>query len=82
MAALIAEIMGMSIEIETQQERLRPPGSEVDRLWADNTLARQLLGWAPEFQGREGLKHGLAATVRWFCDPANIARYKADRYNV
>ena len=82
MAALIAEVMGTSIEIESEPERLRPQGSEVERLWADNTRARELLGWMPQFDGREGLKRGLAATAAWFRDPVNIARYKADRYNI
>ena len=34
---MIAEIMGEDIEIETDEQRLRPDKSEVDRLWCDNT---------------------------------------------
>ncbi len=81
-ARLIAEAMGVEIEIETDAERVRPPLSEVERLWADNSKARDLAGWAPEYGGREGLRRGLALTCEWFRDPANLAAYKAEIYNL
>lgn len=79
---LIAEAMGAEIEIETEEERLRPKNSEVERLWADNAKAKRLFGWEPAYGGREGFKRGLAETAGWFADPANLAAYKADRYNI
>lgn len=79
---LIAEVMGVEIEIETDEVRLRPEKSEVNRLWADNTKAKQLVGWEPLYGGREGFKRGLAETVEWFMNPANLAKYKSDRYNI
>jgi len=79
---LIAEVMGAEIEIETDQERLRPEKSEVDRLWADNSKAKNLIGWEPAYGGREGFKRGLAETVAWFSNPDNLRNYKADIYNV
>lgn len=79
---LIAEVMDASIEVETDVVRLRPAKSEVDRLWADNGKARRLLGWEPLYTGRDGLRRGLEETVRWFTDPVNLARYKADIYNI
>ena len=81
-AAMIAQIMGSDAAIEHDQARLRPAASEVDRLWADNTKARSLLGWSPEYAGREGLRRGLTDTVRWFAEPKNLARYKSDIYNI
>lgn len=79
---LIAEVMGVDIEIETEEVRLRPDNSEVERLWAENAKAKELIGWEPEFAGREGLKRGLAETVAWFRDPANLRGYKSDIYNI
>lgn len=79
---LIAEAMGAEIEIETQEERLRPKNSEVERLWADNAKAKRLFGWEPPYGGREGFKRGLAETAGWFADPRNLAAYKVDRYNI
>ncbi|MBX9845853.1 MAG: NAD-dependent 4,6-dehydratase LegB [Xanthobacteraceae bacterium] len=79
---LIAEVMGKSVALECEDERVRPANSEVERLWADNGKARELLGWQPEFGGRDGFKRGLKITCDWFSDPANQARYRNDRYMV
>ncbi len=81
-AALIAEAMNAEVEIITDENRLRPANSEVERLWADNAKARQLFGWAPAYGGREGLKRGLAETAEWFMRPENLRGYKADIYNI
>lgn len=79
---LIAEVMDTEIEIKTDEVRLRPKKSEVDRLWADNSKAKILTGWKPEYGGKEGLRYGLEKTVAWFTDPRNLRNYKADIYNV
>lgn len=81
-ARLIAEAMSADIEIETDEVRLRPQNSEVERLWAGNAKAKRLFGWEPAYGGREGLKRGLAETAAWFAEPSNLAAYKADRYNL
>lgn len=81
-ATLIAEILGVDLSIETDSIRLRPSASEVERLWADNTLARDLLGWSPKFGGRDGLRRGLAETIEWFRQPGNQRLYKAGIYAV
>ncbi|MBK9135503.1 MAG: SDR family oxidoreductase [Betaproteobacteria bacterium] len=81
-ARLIARLMGRDVELLSDQERLRPAGSEVERLWADNTLARTLTGWTPQYAGLAGLERGLRETIDWFADPAHLARYKAGRYNI
>ena len=81
-AQLIAEVMHSKIEIITDESRLRPAESEVERLWADNTRASELLGWKPDYSGREGFKRGLVETVNWFSDPKNLRNYKAHVYNI
>ena len=81
-AQLIGEAMNTEIEIVCDTERVRPHKSEIDRLCADNSKARMLFGWHPEYLGREGLKRGLAETAAWFKDPLNLASYKANRYNI
>lgn len=79
---LIAEVMGCEVEIETDDQRLRPVASEVERLWADNSKAKALADWEPEYGGRSGFVRGLAETAGWFSNPQNLARYKADIYNL
>ncbi|WP_276526308.1 NAD-dependent 4,6-dehydratase LegB [Ectothiorhodosinus mongolicus] len=81
-AQLIAEAMGIEIEIITEETRLRPGNSEVERLWADNNKARELFGWSPQYAGRDGFKRGLAETAEWFVNPENLRGYKADIYNI
>ncbi|MEN9849126.1 MAG: hypothetical protein RL368_1866 [Pseudomonadota bacterium] len=81
-AQLIAEVMGSSISIETDNVRLRPENSEVERLWADNQKAQRLLNWKPSYGAREGFKRGLQETVEWFTNADNLKRYKADIYNI
>jgi len=81
-AKLIADVMGQEIEILTDTQRLRPEKSEVERLWADNTKAKKLLEWEPEFCGGNGFRRGLAKTIEWVTDQANLLTYKSDKYNI
>lgn len=75
---LIRELMGSEVEFLTDEQRLRPEKSEVFRLWCDNTRIRELTGYTPQVNLREGLQ----ATIDWFTQARNLARYKSDIYNV
>lgn len=79
---LIADVMDKKIEIITDEVRLRPENSEVERLWADNTKAKELLNWKPEYGGLEGFRRGLTETIEWFSKPENLRSYKANIYNI
>lgn len=79
---LIAEVIGEQVSIATDEVRLRPEKSEVERLWADNAKAKRLLGWSPAFAGVDGLRRGLQSTVDWFSQSKNLQAYKADVYNL
>ena len=81
-AKMIADLMRRDVEFTSDPQRMRPAGSEVERLWADNTRARELVGWRPEYGGIDGLQRGLAQTIEWFADPRNLKRYKAGLYNI
>jgi NAD dependent epimerase/dehydratase len=81
-ARTIAEVMGVQIEIFTDEQRLRPEKSEVERLWASNDKASELLGWQPKYAGTNGFRRGLAKTVDWFSKPSHLASYKSDIYNL
>ncbi|MFH0858121.1 MAG: NAD-dependent 4,6-dehydratase LegB [Candidatus Omnitrophota bacterium] len=76
LVAIIAGIIGKKARISAQKERKRPPHSEVERLWADTTLAKELLGWTPRFS----LEEGIEQTINWFKKNKNL--YKTDIYNV
>ena len=74
--------MGVSIEIETDDLRIRPEKSEVERLWADNRKATKLLGWQPQYGDLDGFRRGLEETIAWYTDPGNLQYYKSDMYNL
>ena len=81
-ASLIAEVMNVELEIITDEQRLRPQGSEVNRLFGDNRRLRELTGWQPTYGGLEGFRRGLTCTAEWFSDPANLACYRPSGYAV
>jgi NAD dependent epimerase/dehydratase len=81
-AKLISEVMNTEIEIVTDEARLRPADSEVDRLWSENSKAKGLFGWQPNYGGRDGFRRGIAETAAWFAQPENLRAYKADTYNI
>lgn len=81
-AELIARLMNTDVRIISTEERVRPANSEVERLCADNSRAKSVLGWEPEYQGRAGLEAGLAFTIQWFTNPANLRIYKPSRYQI
>ena len=81
-ALAIADVMGVELEIITDEQRLRPEKSEVERLWAGTEKAARLMNWTPAYGGPEGFKRGLAETVAWFRQPVNLAGYKHDIYNI
>jgi NAD dependent epimerase/dehydratase len=79
---IIAEVMEAEIKILTDTQRLRPEKSEVERLWADNRKAKDLLGWEPRFGGIKGFRSGLEKTMKWFINPEHLSGYKTDIYNL
>jgi len=76
LAETIIELIGRSVKIKVDEARLRPEGSEVQRLLADNTLAKKDLGWEP----RVSLDEGLRRTIEWISE--NLDLYKPGRYQV
>ena len=81
-ATLIAQVMNVDLEIVTDEQRIRPQGSEVNRLFGDNTLLRQLTAWKPAYGGIEGFRLGLVQTAEWFSDPENLSYYRPGTYMV
>ena len=81
-AQCIAEVMDAEIEIVTDDIRLRPPKSEVERLFASNSKAQKVLGWSPDHGGRDGFLRGIGKTVEWFTELSNLSNYKAGIYNI
>ena len=77
---LVGEVVGRRIEVNVDSERLRPAGSEVERLLSDNRKAQALLNWTPELSGLEGLKKGLILTMDWLRPLVEDGRFQAGTY--
>jgi nucleoside-diphosphate-sugar epimerase len=75
-AETIARIAETSLKIKRDPKRIRPKKSEVRRLCADNSLLKELTGWAP----RTSLEAGLKQTFKWF--KGSTHEFDANRYYV
>jgi dTDP-glucose 4,6-dehydratase len=75
LAREVIDLTHSSAQIELDAQRLRPEKSEVQRLVADNRLARQRLGWQPELR----LRQGLSQTIAWMRQ--NLDFYQPDVYH-
>jgi len=78
LASLIGKLSGNEIEVISDEERIRPEASEVERLLADNSKAMQLLNWHPSHT----LEEGLSETISWYREPANLSLFKAGLYTI
>jgi len=74
---IICHEMGREATIVQEPRRLRPASSEVDRLICDSRRLEAATSWKPE----HSLEEGLARTIAWFADPANLASYRPLDYS-
>jgi nucleoside-diphosphate-sugar epimerase len=68
LVARIGKLLGRSLDVELEAERVRPEGSEVVRLISDNRKAMSLMDWIPKVD----LDSGLALTLE------HIRKYPQD----
>ena len=78
LADRLIRMINPQARVVTDDQRLRPPKSEVFRLCGSNRKIRELTGWEPAYD----IDRGLGETIEWFRQPANLARYKHDIYNL
>lgn len=79
-ADMIKDIMGVDVEVITNETRTRPVASEVNRLFGDNSKMMKLTSWKPKYSGMNGFRRGLSKTIEWFTDPRNLSHYKPGIY--
>jgi nucleoside-diphosphate-sugar epimerase len=76
LAGLVKKLMHSDAVITEDDVRVRPQGSEVERLVCDNKKIKQLVGYTPKYS----LEQGLKETIKWF--EKNLEKYKVNIYNV
>lgn len=78
LASMLINIINPAARVVSEDARLRPGKSEVERLLGSNEKIRKLTGWQPGFSFDQALQQ----TIEWFSDKRNLNRYKSDIYNV
>ena len=73
---MICDLLGKKIKVETSSDRIRPSKSEVDRLLANTSKAKQLFDWKTEYN----LRSGLSETIEWI--KSNLSLYDTENYNI
>lgn len=73
---LIADLIGTKVEILSDEQRIRPDKSEVERLFCDNKKIISSTDWKPAYT----LESGLKETIQWISN--NLSYFKSDIYNV
>jgi dTDP-glucose 4,6-dehydratase len=71
---IVGELVGRELTVEQDPKRVRPEGSEVMRLLASPTRARELMGWSPHVN----LQEGLGRTIEWI--ERSRSRFRAEQY--
>lgn len=72
----LIKLINPNAKIITEDKRLRPENSEVDRLLGSNKKIQLLTDWKPKYD----LRSGLLETINWF--EKNLDKYKSDIYNI
>lgn len=72
----IAKKLKVEVDIETDDQRVRPENSEVERLFCDNTKLLTNTNWKPDYN----IENGLDETIEWL--KINLDLYKPEIYNV
>lgn len=73
---LISELIGTEVEIISDEQRIRPDKSEVERLFCNNTKIMTNTNWKPNYTLHTGLKE----TIEWI--KLNQSYFKPEIYNV
>jgi NAD dependent epimerase/dehydratase len=75
LVGVILKLIGVDKHIVEDSKRFRPLNSEVTVLVCDNTKAREILAWQPQYT----LEQGLQYTIEYIHN--NLYRYKPDIFN-
>jgi NAD dependent epimerase/dehydratase len=78
LAQKLIDKINPNAKIITDDVRMRPEKSEVERLFGSNTKIMELTDWKQQYT----LDQGLEQTIEWFSNPENLSKYKADIYNL
>lgn len=76
LAQIIINTIQSTAKIVVDEARVRPTRSEVNRLLANNRLAKEMIEWEP----RVSLEEGVKRTVAWIA--AHMNRFQIGKYQI
>ena len=76
LAEYLIQTINPNAEVVSEQERLRPKNSEVERLLGSNKKIKELCGYTPQYS----LEEGLSETITYIRE--NIERYNPYIYSI
>ena len=68
------KILDLDVKLKTREKRKRPKKSEVTRLFADSSKAKEILDWSPKVT----LDEGLLLTINWI--KKNMENYNPKQF--
>ena len=74
--------MNADVEISTDDRRLRPEASEVNRLFGDNSRLLELTGWQPSYGSLEGFSERFGDNRRMVQRSCNLSSYRPESYSI
>lgn len=77
LAKKLVNLINPDCKIITDDIRLRPDKSEVERLLGCNEKIKKLTQWKPKYT----VDQGLTETIQWFGSGDNLKKYKSQIYN-
>ena len=74
----ILQILESKAELVSEDARVRPSNSEVNRLWADISKIQNVFGWNPNYGLETGFRAGLVKTIEWYLNEKNLSKFKSN----
>ncbi|PLX15522.1 MAG: NAD-dependent dehydratase [Candidatus Muiribacterium halophilum] len=78
LANTLIKLINPEAKIITDENRIRPEKSEVNRLYGCNKKITTLTEWKQKYSFEQGIKE----TIEWFSDKENLKHYKPGIYNI
>jgi len=78
LANLLIQLIAPDAKVLSDDQRLRPEKSEVERLHGSCQKIKELTAWTQKVS----LEEGLRQTIEWFSNPENLKQYKSNLYNI
>lgn len=78
----IKKLTNSNAKIKKDKERIRPHNSEVLRLLASNSKAKNILKWRPKYVKKLKFELALKKTIEWYSKIENTKKFDSEKFNI